>query len=177
MSCHGWKLTDSPGQTKLTNFPGEQELEILSHTWSGCTCDKFVCLLASWHQANDFFKFGGITKPFNASFGASQLSAYYSLRYKFRLVFTVWQKLVRIISLTLNFRNLSCGYRYNVNKRFLVSRLQKLISNVFFGSRFLCAELKNDPSYCLLNICFCNNNVSWSREYTLVCIFVLHAPQ
>ena len=41
-----------------------------------------------------------------------------------------------------------------------------MISNVFVGYRFLCVELKNDPSYCL-NICFCNNTrseiaLSWS---------------
>ena len=34
-----------------------------------------------------------------------------------------------------------------------------LSSIVFSGSRFLCAELKNDLGYCL-NACFCNGNMS-----------------
>ena len=58
-------------------------------------------------------------KPVMFPLGASQLTAYYSLRHKSSLVFNVLQKLVRIISLTLKFRNLLCGYWYDVKKDFL----------------------------------------------------------
>lgn len=49
------------------------------------------------------------------------------------------------------------------------------IENVFMGSTFLCAELKNGPSYCL--ICFCKNHLSWTSEYTFVPRFMLHVPK
>ena len=69
VTCHGSKLTNSLGQTKLTNSLGKQQLELSTHTWSGCApwnhsfvtfCNK----VGRWHPyiICSIFELGGITK-------------------------------------------------------------------------------------------------------------------
>ena len=70
--CHGFKLADSLGWMKLSNFPGKQQLVMnfwLVHD-QAVPHETTANLCPSWHQANNFsavfpsFELGGLTKHF-----------------------------------------------------------------------------------------------------------------
>ena len=66
--CRGCNFTNSPGQTKLTNSPGKQQLELSIRTWSGrapWNRGKFVSQQASsklFFAVFSIFELGGMTK-------------------------------------------------------------------------------------------------------------------